>query len=227
MKKVLLVLGALVMVISGVAAVSAYEAHLINVTAHVETALAVDVKPIKFGTTFPEEWFTRDLSITTSISFCEDTQTRVGDIYFKVYAAWKPIPGTDPVEYYNWLGDAIYLGFYSDQVPPDNILASDLMCVGPAPASQPGFKPAMGGAELLVAKFALPPDESWLVIGLDVPVFEGYWNEHSDVATKPSGLSGPSMVIPKKLLTGADNPAWDPNGTDLGMDIIIQITNIE
>ncbi len=55
MKKILLGLSALVMVLSGVAMVSAYEAHLINVTAHVENALEVDTTPIDFGTVFPEE----------------------------------------------------------------------------------------------------------------------------------------------------------------------------
>lgn len=234
MKKVLLVLGALVMTLSGVAAVSAYEAHIINVTAHVENALEV-TESIDFGTVFPEEWFTKDASITTSISFCADEQTRVGDIYFKVYAAWKPVPGTDPVEYYHWLGEALYLGFYPDDGvppvgPPANLKAGDLVNVGAAPVSQPGSKPVLGGAEFLVTKYPLPPDESFLVIGLDVPVFEGYWNEHTDVATKPSGLSGPSYEIPEYLDPPTNlipNPAWNPDGVDLGVDIIIQVTRIE
>jgi len=213
------------LVVSGVAAVSAYEAHIINVKAHVENALDVDTRSIDFGTVFPEEWFTKDVSITTSISFCANDQRRVGTIYFKVYAAWKPLP--DDSEYYPWLGEAIYLGFYEDVVPPPNLLATDLVNVGAAPTGPPGTKPALGGAEFAVHKYPLPPDESYLVIGLDAPVFEGYWNEHTDVTTKPSGLSGPSQVIPKLLPDGSSNPAWNPAGVDLGVDIIIQVTGIE
>jgi len=213
----MLVLGALVMTLSGVAAVSAYEAHLINVTAHVENALVVIPESVDFGTVFPQEWFTRDVIITTSISFCAEEQTRAKRVYFKVYAAWKPDGAGG---YYPWLGEALYLGFYPNVVdfpPPANLLAGDLDCVGTAPVSQPGSKPVLGGAEFLIEKYPLPPDESLLVIGLDVPVFADYYNEHTDVATKPSGLSGPSYEI----------PTYDPDGVDMGLDIIIQVTRIE
>lgn len=224
MKKVILGLAGLVMLVSGVAMVSAYEAHIINVTAHVEKALNVDPSSVNFGTVFPEEWFTRNVFVGLSTSFCADTQTRAKRVYFKVYAAWKPDGAGG---YYPWLGDALYLGFFADQVPPANLLADNLTNVGPAPAGPPGFKPVLGGTQFVVNKFPLPPDVSYLVIGLDVPVFETYWNEDTDVATKPSGLSGPSYVIPKKLPDGSDNPAWAPSGVDLGVDIIIQVTNIE
>ena len=226
MKKVMLVLGALVMTLSGVAAVSAYEAHLVNVTAHVENALDVMSGKIDFGTVFPQEWFTEGVIITTSTSFSADDQLRVGDIYFKVYAAWKPLPVGHPdyPGFYPWLGEALYLGYYAntaDYPPPADpkpILAGgDLVCVGAAPSGPPGVKPALGGAELLCQKFPLPTDMNLLVIGLDVPVFADYWNEHTDVATKPSGLSGPSYEI----------PTFDPDGVDLGVKLIIQVTRIE
>ncbi len=225
MKKVILILVALVLVVSGIAAVSAYEAHIINVKAHVENAMSVDPGEIDFGTVFPEEWFTKEITITTSISFCEDTQLRVGTIFFKVYAAWKPLP--DASGYYPWLGEAIYLGFYEDEVPPPNLLATDLVNVGAAPTGPPGVTHALlGGEEFAIRKFPIPPDVSYLVIGLDVPVFEGYWNEHTDVTTKPSGLPGPSQVIPEFLPGNIPNPAWNPAGVDLGVDIIIQVTGI-
>jgi hypothetical protein len=59
-----------------------------------------------------------------------------------------------------------------------------------------------------------------------VPVFEGYYNPETDVAVKPSGRNAPSWVIPKKLPSGQDNPAWNPEGVDMGLDIIIQVTDI-
>lgn len=221
MKKVLLVLGALVMTLSGVAAVSAYEAHLVNVTAHVENALDITPRKIDFGTVFPQEWFTKDVIITTSTSFSADGQQRVGDIYFKVFAAWKPLPVGHPdyPGFYPWLGEALYLGYYANIVDfpvPANLLAGDLDCMGAAPAGPPGVKPVLGGAELLCQKFPLPTDINSLVIGLDVPVFEDYWNEHTDVA-KPSGLPGPSYKI----------PTYDPDGVDMGVRLIIQVTRIE
>ena len=56
-KKVLLGLAALLMVSSGVAMVSAYEAHTVNVTAHVENAIALSPQAGwdlgQFGTVFP------------------------------------------------------------------------------------------------------------------------------------------------------------------------------
>jgi hypothetical protein len=184
----------------------------------------VNLKRIDFGTVFPEEWMTRNVKITTSNSFCADDQVRVGTIKFKVFAAWKPLP--DGSGYYPWLGDAVYLGFFKDQVPPAGLLADDLVNVGPAPAGPPGVKPVLNGLEFMVEKFPLPPDVSYLVVGLDVPVFEGYWNKHTDVPVKPSGKDGPSYVIPKYLDDGSPNPAWNPDGVDLGLDIVIQVTDI-
>ena len=53
-KKILLSIIAVATVIGGVAAMSAYEAHVVNVTAHIENALKV-IPPEKlvFGTVFP------------------------------------------------------------------------------------------------------------------------------------------------------------------------------
>ena len=59
MKKVVLGLAALVLIVSGVAAVSAYEAHIINVKAKVENALTVGVSRLNYGTVFPEEFLLR------------------------------------------------------------------------------------------------------------------------------------------------------------------------
>jgi hypothetical protein len=233
-KRILLVLGALMMTVSGVAAVSAYEAHVVNVTAHIENALDVDPDFIDFGTVFPEEWFTREVYIGTSNSFCEPDQLRAKSIKFKVYAAWKEYPVGHPLApgYYPWLGDALYLGWFPDDgsgntpPPPNPVVSDNLTNVGPAPQGPPGVKQVLNNAEIQIKKFPLPPGYGYLVIGLDVPVFEGYWNEHTDVETKPSGLSGPSYEIPKKLGDGSDNPAWNPDGVDLGVDIIIQVTDI-
>jgi len=68
-KKIALGLVAVVAVVGAVAAMSAYEAHVINVTAHIENALAVSAEALEFGTVFPQEYLTRDFTISLSESF--------------------------------------------------------------------------------------------------------------------------------------------------------------
>jgi hypothetical protein len=107
MKKAILIVAALVLVLSGVAAVSAYEAHLINVRAHVENAMSVTVEELDFGTVFPEEWMIKEFTVQVSESFCKEDQLRVTYIDYAVWAEWKPDPAGG---YYYWLGDALYVG---------------------------------------------------------------------------------------------------------------------
>ena len=62
-------LAAVLVVAGGVAALSAYEAHVINVTAHIENALYVHDKAISFGTVFPQEYLARPFTVELSESF--------------------------------------------------------------------------------------------------------------------------------------------------------------
>jgi len=68
-KKIILGLLAVVVVAGGVAGMSAYEAHVINVTAHIENALYVHPEAIVFGTVFPQEYLERDFTVELSTSF--------------------------------------------------------------------------------------------------------------------------------------------------------------
>ena len=85
-KKLILSLVAGLIVVSGVAAMSAYEAHVINVTAHIENALKVlpFSKELVFGTVFPQEYAEKPIWITTSESFCDSDQRRVLNIDYKI-----------------------------------------------------------------------------------------------------------------------------------------------
>ncbi len=83
-KKILLTAGAALAVVAGVVGMAAYEAHVINVTAHIENALYVDTTPIHFGTVFPQEYVERQFTIELSTSFLAENQTRLADVNYKI-----------------------------------------------------------------------------------------------------------------------------------------------
>jgi len=81
-KKILLSVFALVAVVAGVAGMSAYEAHVINVTAHIENALAVSTNAIEFGTVFPQEYLEETFTVALSESFLGEG--RVDDVHYVI-----------------------------------------------------------------------------------------------------------------------------------------------
>ncbi len=79
-KKFALTLIAFVAVAAGVAGLSAFEAHVINVTAKIENALQVSADSIDFGTVFPQEELDKEVSISLSRSFL--SEDRVDDVNY-------------------------------------------------------------------------------------------------------------------------------------------------
>jgi len=73
------ILGAAVAAVTGM---SAFEAHVINVTAHIENALNVDSYGIDFGTVFPQEYEEENFTISLSRSFLEED--RVDDVDYVI-----------------------------------------------------------------------------------------------------------------------------------------------
>jgi len=225
MKKVLLVLVALVLVLSGVAMVSAYEAHLSNVKVHVENALTIPAS-YDFGTVFPEQWKVYLNAIRTSDSFC--AQTRVNGVNFTVWVEQKLLSdnGTpdDPADdtYYPWLGDALYIGIDVADPRPEEA-GGDLKWVGNVtPSGPPGALWVMDSPRPISKDTKHYNMTDWITVGLDVPVFEGYYNELTDVATKPSDLDHPTVII-----AANDTDRWYPeDGVDLGVDLKFQVTSI-
>ena len=59
---------------------SAFEAHVINVTAKIENALSVTTDAIDFGTVFPQEHLNKPLTVTLSQSFLDEG--RVDDVNY-------------------------------------------------------------------------------------------------------------------------------------------------
>ena len=220
MKKAILIVAALVLVLSGVAAVSAYEAHVINVRAHVENAMSVNRDKIDFGTRFPEEWVIEEFIVGTSNSFCKETQLRVTHIDYSIWVEWKPNPAGG---YYPWLGDCLYIGIDAVKKWPSTVVGNpgDLVPVGPVlPPGPPGAIKVLSST-IPLHKLAPYNLTDTITIGLDTPVFEGYYNKYTDPVPKPSGLNAPTVIILK-----SDTARYFPNGVDLGVDIKIQVTNI-
>ena len=84
-KKILLTLLAGFVLVVSLPLMAAYEAHVINVTAHIENALRV-IPPgeMTFGTVFPQEYHEKNIVVTTSESFCAGDQRRVLNIDYKI-----------------------------------------------------------------------------------------------------------------------------------------------
>jgi len=113
-KKIVLTIGAILIVVGGVAAMSAYEAHVINVVAHIENALSVSPKEIAFGTVFPQEYMESDFTIRLSDSFQE--ADRVDDVEYVIKQkpkcecnAWDKNPELCPDGQYQPVGYATHL----------------------------------------------------------------------------------------------------------------------
>jgi len=81
-KKLLLTFGALAAVLIAIPIFSAFEAHVINVTATIENALSVPVEAIDFGTVFPQEALDRTFDVSLSASFL--AEDRVDDVEYLI-----------------------------------------------------------------------------------------------------------------------------------------------
>ena len=85
-KKILIILFSIIAIAGSVAAFSAFEAHVINVTAHIENALKVlpPTGELVFGTVFPQEYQEKPIWITFSDSFCNPECGRVSTVDYKI-----------------------------------------------------------------------------------------------------------------------------------------------
>jgi len=226
LKKVILIVAALILVVSGVAAVSAYEAHTINVKAHVENALTVDTTEVNFGTVFPEEFIKFHREIKLSTSAVAELGTAIGDlksVTIQIFAEWKPVPAgvvVHPVvldtlnnEYYAWLGECLYVGFDPSQQP---LPIDGMVLVGPALAGPQSAQPV-----LAIKVLDAVVKSTQLGIAIDAPVFEGYYNKYTDVKVKQNGMDHPTWIILKT------DPRYFPDGVDLGLDLKVQVIDID
>ncbi len=80
MRKLLIATGGLFVMIVTLPLFSAFEAHIINVSATIENALSVNTTAIRFGTVFPQEHLKKPLSVQLSNSFL--AEGRVDDVSY-------------------------------------------------------------------------------------------------------------------------------------------------
>ena len=221
MKKVILIIAGLVMVMSGVAAVSAYEAHVVNVKATVENALTVDATELDFGVVFPEEWLNQHFEVAFSTSWSD--QSRVDSVDFEVWAEDKwmdagadNVTGTADDNYYPWLGDVLYVQMNGQSG-----------YIGPALAVPMHAQPALdGGGAPIVATLDPGNTSQTVYLYIDVPVYPEFYNPLTDVPDKPraawaDALSGTPIDEPTYIL-----PPGTPQHYTMGVDIKIQVVDI-
>ncbi|MDH4140931.1 MAG: hypothetical protein OEV43_10230 [Coriobacteriia bacterium] len=69
---------------------AAFEAHIVNVKAHIENALEVTPKEIDFGVVFPQESLDATFTVALSESFMYESQDRVKDVTYELHQKRKP-----------------------------------------------------------------------------------------------------------------------------------------
>ncbi len=81
-KRLLASIATIGVILAGAALFSAFESHVINVTARIENALSVPTDALAFGTVFPQEYLTRDVRVVLSDSF--QGAERVDDVEYVI-----------------------------------------------------------------------------------------------------------------------------------------------
>jgi hypothetical protein len=212
-KKVLLLVSALLIVFSGVAAVSAYEGHLVNVKAHVENAIGVTDYEVDFGIVFPEEKVETEIYVGLSESF--KAQDRYSTVEYMIYWEPKPIPAdADP-----YPCDPDDDGYYA---PIWEYLITE---VGGVELDNDLFNEVDPGLYQYPTIFRLnlgePCDQIHFII--DPPVFDKWYNEMTDPRI-PSGIleEGEYCVVEELIC----DELVDVPHADLGSDLKIQVVDI-
>jgi hypothetical protein len=170
MKKVLIGLSAVVLAVASVPLFAAFEAHVINVTAHIENALSVDPQEIAFGTVFPEETHHKTFTVALSSSFIEEN--RVDDVHYKITQKPKPRPA-----YVQQVGDAYTARKHCIDNPSDYDNCYPDLCQFLNKSSSENEGDTESSAWL--AKSQQDTSDLWS-IGFPVPCIKGYEDQDGD-----------------------------------------------
>jgi hypothetical protein len=212
-KKVLLLVSALLIVFSGVAAVSAYEGHLVNVKAHVENAIAVTADHFNFGTVFPEATLETDIFVGLSESF--QAQDRYSTVHYKVYWERKPVPDGTTVCKPENIGGQDYYQMIRDYVDVtiDGDLLADWIDNGKGAYEATNYLGVLNRSDIC----------DTINLYIDPPVFDKWYNELTD-PRDPSGILGPDVYCEVEE-TICGEKVMVPHA-DLGDDLKVQVIEI-
>lgn len=212
---------ALVAALSSVAAVSAFEAHAINVVAHVENALTVDTAEINYGTVFPQEVVKRHATIALSTSALAELGATPGDLASIGYAVWAEckVQGVDqagnPI-YYPWLGPWLWVGVDAAQQLSEIDGHTQVGALA---------NPCMS-AQSVSSGHTLGVGDTSDLLGVTIltPVFADCYNALTDV--KPAWFDAVIAAGLWPHLPAGAGPGCDYQTVDLGLDLKIQVTAV-
>jgi hypothetical protein len=222
-KKVLLLVSALLIVFSGVAAVSAYEGHLVDVKAHVENALMVEIDELDFGTVFPQQYRQEEFYIGLSQSFRD--QEYYTSVIYKLYWEAKPADHVaNYTPYVNPNNPNYYIPIYpyiTTKVDGDSTNVTPVV-------GYPLLMEIVDNAGVpLTLDHTDPCDEIHFL--LEPPVFDKWYNEMTDQANGRTGrvIYEPDYYTTTENITCNGDTWYDevPH-TDLGSNFKIQVVSI-
>ena len=234
MKKVLLLVAAFLVIFSSVAAVSAYEAHQVDIKVHVENAIGlVTDNDLDLDTMFPQETAELDLEWGMSKSFY--MQDRLSEINYNLYFEIKD-------ESHHSTGSPIplYEGGYFQPLNPFMTVTTTNPNLTLEDAAAYRVKPTEASPIVMLGSGNL----YWTNTGnnevicagvhvhIDIPVFEGYYNELTDAQFRPGSWGSLDPMWTPMLMVGeyelVDEAICDictpvPHA-DLGINFKVQVT---
>ena len=178
MKKVLLIMTTLILLMSGIAAVSAYEGHVIDVRAVVQDAIWVEDTDLDLGVCFPQEAKETSVYIGVTNSFL--SQSTWSSVRYELW--WEPKLLSDHPGAVNPRPRALYFR----PISPYMTVEVDGNTPDPIPAAR--IAQLAGKADPIgigVLSWGDPTDELHLIF--DPPVFDISYNALTDPLT-PSGI---------------------------------------
>ena len=219
-KFLLTMLAGLVFVVS-LPLMAAYEAHVINVTAHIENALRVTPPgEMTFGTVFPQEYHEKRIIVTTSRSFCAGDQRRVLNIDYKIVQKPKCV---------NEAGKYVPVDYATHECPEGYkempslcpYLSKTPVREDPPPYDDygvPAFHDPSDPASIATGTINKDHDlaDEW-IIDLAVPCFDGMCAQDYDefVYEHNPSVNSDDYILPAEL-----------ESSDFGCDLWIEVTRL-
>jgi hypothetical protein len=200
---------ALVLIVSGLTAVAAYEGHVVDVKAHVENAIAVNTNDFDFGTAFPQQLREGDIYVGVTESFTAQNLV-YSTVTYKLYWEPKPAEGEicnpvviDNADYYQNIYPYVALKIDgTDQAAPFTTV----------------FGLQAGSGDL-----SSPDDECDTIhFKFLAPVFEGFVYPSTDPGDISGVISANNYCLEPETICGT-YAVMVPH-IDLGNNLIIQVT---